>query len=125
MVPDSDGFVLGVLSSSMFIAWMRAIGGRIKSDLRFSNTFVYNSFPLPPVSKQTSAALADAARLVTDARTRYAGRSLSSLYEPNEMPSDLVAAHDAVDVVVDDVFGAHKGITEVDRQRLLFSDYAR
>lgn len=33
LAPDPDGFVLGVLSSSMFIAWMRAIGGRIKSDL--------------------------------------------------------------------------------------------
>lgn len=47
---DVDGFALGVLSSSMFIAWMRAIGGRIKSDLRFSNTFVYNTFPLAPTT---------------------------------------------------------------------------
>jgi hypothetical protein len=125
MVADPNGFAFGVLSSSMFIAWMRAIGGRIKSDLRFSNTFVYNSFPLPPFSKEASGALVDAARLVADTRARYPGRSISSLYEPNEMPSDLVAAHDAVDVVVDGVFGVERGISEDDRQQLLFSLYGK
>ena len=35
---DPDGIAFAVISSSAFIAWQRAVGGRIKSDLRFSNT---------------------------------------------------------------------------------------
>jgi hypothetical protein len=36
LIPDPDGFALGILSSSMFMSWQRAIGGRIGSRLRFS-----------------------------------------------------------------------------------------
>ena len=49
-VVDPDGFVFPILSSAMFTAWLRTIGGRIKSDLRFSGPMVYNTFPLPWLS---------------------------------------------------------------------------
>src|SRR5699024_3394384 len=34
-IEDPDGLQFALLSSSLFIAWQKAIGGRIKSDLRF------------------------------------------------------------------------------------------
>ncbi|HRE02809.1 MAG TPA: hypothetical protein PLV68_16025, partial [Ilumatobacteraceae bacterium] len=54
---------------------------------------------------------------------KYPDRSLSSLYEPDAMPKDLVAAHDQVDEVIDGLFGAVQDISEDDRQRLLFRMY--
>src|SRR5699024_445182 len=35
---DPDGLLFGLISSSMFITWQRAVGGRLKSDLNFANT---------------------------------------------------------------------------------------
>lgn len=105
LVPDAGGLAFGVLSSSMFIAWMRAVGGRIKSDLRFSATFTYNTFPLPDLSATARAAIAEAARTIVAARTAHPGMALADLYDPGRSPADLRAAHDRVDAAVDALFG--------------------
>ncbi|MGH3825837.1 MAG: type IIL restriction-modification enzyme MmeI [Pseudonocardiaceae bacterium] len=124
MAPDPDGLVLGILSSTMFIEWMRAIGGRIKSDLRFSNTFVYNSFPLPTLTDLQREALICAATEIIRTRGKYPAWSLAALYEPGDTPTDLLQAHLQVDRVVDMVFGAHPDMTSDDRQCLLFRWHA-
>lgn len=124
LAPDSDGFILGVLSSSMFMAWLRAIGGRIKSDLRFSNTFVYNTFPLPQIADSQRKAVAAAATRIVTSRDRHPGSSLADLYAPGSMPSDLVAAHEDLDRVIDQLFDVVGAIGETVRQQLLFRRYA-
>jgi len=124
MTDDPDGFGLGVLSSTMFILWMRAIGGRIKSDLRFSNTFVYNSFPLPELTAQQRAALIAAAEQLVRARGEFPGKSLADLYEPGRIPEPVLAAHAAIDKVVDAAFGVKEGASVEDRQRLMLRRYA-
>ncbi|WP_152191153.1 class I SAM-dependent DNA methyltransferase [Georgenia satyanarayanai] len=125
MVADPDGFVLGVLSSSMFIAWMRAIGGRIKSDLRFSNTFTYNTFPLPPLSDRQRGAVVAAAQGIVDARSQHLSASLADLYAPDGIPADLLEAHAELDRVMDRIFDLKPGATEDDRQKHLFRRYAK
>ena len=47
IVPNATLFTFGVLTSSVHMAWVRAIGGRMKSDYRYSNKIVYNNFPWP------------------------------------------------------------------------------
>ena len=47
IVPNATLFNFGVLTSSVHMAWVRAIGGRMKSDYRYSNKIVYNNFPWP------------------------------------------------------------------------------
>ncbi|MDY5829165.1 type IIL restriction-modification enzyme MmeI [Corynebacterium sp. LK2536] len=41
------------MSSSMFIIWQRTVGGRIKSDYRFSSTLTWNTFPVPELDEAT------------------------------------------------------------------------
>lgn len=125
MVEDADGFALSVLSSSMFILWMRGIGGRIKSDLRFSNTFVYNSFPLPPISDHRRRALVDAAAQLVAARAEFPDESLADLYEVDQVPESIRHAHAAIDAVVDAVFGVQAGATVEARQRLMLRRYSK
>jgi hypothetical protein len=124
MVEDPDGFALGILSSTMFILWMRAIGGRLESRLRFSNTFVYNSFPLPTLSDQRRSALVRAAAQLTAARAQFPGKSLADLYEPGRLPEPVLEAHVEIDKIVDAVFGVKEGATVEDRQRLMLRRYA-
>ncbi|HZK37066.1 MAG TPA: DNA methyltransferase [Aeromicrobium sp.] len=104
LVPDPDGFVLGILSSSMFIAWMRAIGGRLESRLRFSNTFTYNTFPFPSLTARQKTQIVAAASGIISAREAHPGASLATLYETGSMPNDLAKAHKALDQVVDNIF---------------------
>ncbi|MDX1878960.1 DNA methyltransferase [Mycolicibacterium sp. 141076] len=125
LAADEDGFILGVLSSSMFIAWMRAIGGRIKSDLRFSNTFVYNTFPMPYISEQQRRVVTAAAAQIIASRENHPGMSLANLYEPDRTPNDVLEAHKTLDKAIDAIFGVSGALDAATRQQLLFKRYAQ
>lgn len=124
LIPDPDGFALAILSSSMFMVWQKAIGGRLESRLRFSKTFTYNTFPLPTLSKKNYAAMCSAAAGILTARAAHHGWSLAQIYESDAIPDDVVAAHLALDDVLDSTFVRANLETEAARQRTLFRAYA-
>ena len=125
LVADADGFAFSVLSSSMFIAWMRAVGGRIKSDPRFSG-FTYNTFPLPPLSPSSRKAVIAAGETLLSVRALHPGLALADMYDPLAMPVDVLKAHRALDGAVDKAFGTKAKLeTMIDRQRFLLRTYAR
>ncbi|MEV0028984.1 DNA methyltransferase [Nocardia sp. NPDC050793] len=123
LIPDPDGFALAILSSSMFMVWQKAIGGRIKSDLRFSKTFTYNTFPLPHATDRQRLMITDAAAGIITARESHPGTSLAKLYDPLVMPDDLLKAHSVLDSAVDELFGNGNMTTESSRQEILFRSY--
>ena len=124
LVPDNDGLAFAVIESSMFMIWQDAIGGRIKSDCRFSNTIVWNNLPLPQLSDELRQKVIDAGRGVIDARAGHEGQSLADLYDPDFMPADLRKAHQRLDKVVDAAFGAKKPCSSNDeRLQVLFDRY--
>ncbi|MFJ6228610.1 class I SAM-dependent DNA methyltransferase [Pseudarthrobacter sp. NPDC092184] len=123
---DPDGYGLGILSSSMFIAWMKAIGGRLETRLRFSSTYTYNTFPMPAATQKQRDAVVAAAQLVIKARENHPGVCLADLYNPLAMPLELVKAHQAVDRAVDKIFRTEAPLSTVeDRQKVLFRSYAK
>jgi hypothetical protein len=123
--PDDDGFLFALISSSLFMAWQRMVGGRLKSDYRFSNTIVWNNFPLGTIDPGARKAIIEAGSKVLDARANHPGMSLETLYDPRAMPADLVAAHLELDTEVDAFFGIAADAPELDRQRLLLERYDR
>lgn len=123
--PDPDGYLFGLISSSMFLAWQKAVGGRIKSDLRFSNTLVWNNFPLPTVSEDLKGSIIDAGKNVLAARDLHPERSLAEHYNPLAMDPSLLKAHAQLDRAVDRAFNVRKKLTaDNERQAFLFSQYA-
>ncbi|GAA0984653.1 hypothetical protein ENKNEFLB_02083 [Nocardioides aquaticus] len=123
--PDPDGFGFGVISSAMFITWQKTVGGRLKSDPRFAGTTTWNTLPLPPVKDSVRQEVIAAGAAVLAERAKHPGRSLAGLYNPLAMDRDLLAAHRALDKVVDRAFGAgRRNLAEVDRQEVLFGRYA-
>lgn len=123
---DPDGLLFGVVSSSMFIAWQKAVGGRLKSDPSFSNTIVWNNFPVPELSDKRRASIIKAGKKVLEARELHPERSLAEHYNPLAMAPELVKAHDALDREVDKAFGAPRKLTnERQRLELLFENYRR
>lgn len=122
---DPDGFLFGVISSSMFITWQRAVDGQLKSDLRFSNTLVWNNLPLPAVEPELREKIIEAGKGVIAARELHPERSLAEHYNPLAMSPALLKAHAALDRVVDKAFGAKKPLhSNEERLTLLFERYA-
>lgn len=125
VLADPDGLQFGLISSSMFIEWQRTIGGRIKSDLRFSNTLTWNNFPVPALTDDQRERIIKAGKGVLEARAQHPERSLADHYNPLAMDPALIKAHDALDREVDKAFGAPRKLTtERQRQELLFENYA-
>ncbi|MDR0945213.1 MAG: class I SAM-dependent DNA methyltransferase [Bifidobacteriaceae bacterium] len=123
--PDPDGLAFAAISSSAFITWQRAVGGRIKSDLRFSNTLTWNTFPLPKLDEATRAKLIEAGQGVLDARALHPERSLADHYNPLAMDPALLKAHGRLDAVMDRALGAkHTCADNAERLTLLFRNYA-
>lgn len=124
--PDEDGFLFGVVSSSIFMAWQKAVGGRLKSDPSFSNTVVWNNFPLPPISHETRTKIIEAGGGVLEARKLLPERSLAEAYNPLTIDPRLKEAHDRLDAVMDIAMGAPNALAnERERLELLFAQYAK
>ena len=121
---DPDGFLFAIISSSMFMSWQKLVGGRLKSDLNFSNKIVWNTLPLPEVSNKQRAAIIAAGQGVLAARAEQPGVSLADMYNPLAMSPSLLKAHRVLDRAVDRAFGAKKAL-ETNEQRLaiLFKRY--
>ena len=112
--------LLGLLSSSMHMTWLRRIGGRLGAGLRYSKGMVYDTFPVPPSGLD---ALGDAAQGVLDARSRHHGSNLADLYDPDAMPADLRRAHRALDRRADRLYRREPFMTDMDRLEFLLGRY--
>lgn len=123
-IPNATLYQFGVLSSSAHNAWMRTVAGRMKSDYRYSVKIVYNNFPWPvkPNEKQRQT-IEIAAQAILDTRARYPDSTLAQLYNLASMPSDLVAAHTALDRAVDAAYGYKGGPADSSRVQYLFDRY--
>ena len=93
-----------LLTSAMHMSWLRHIGGRLKSDYRYSVGLVYNTFPLPPSGRQALVGLESLAKAVLAARAEHAGASLSDLYDAEFTPPALRRAHQRLDRAVDRLY---------------------
>ncbi len=122
-VPNATLFHFGVLCSTMHMAWMRAVCGRLESRYSYSNTIVYNNFPWPEPTEKQQAAIETAAQAVLDTRAQYPSATLADLYDPLTMPPDLVKAHQTLDKAVDAAYGKTGFKTEAERVAFLFERY--
>lgn len=105
VIPNATLYEFGVLSSLMHNAWIKQIAGRIKSDYRYGAGLVYNNFVWPDPTPEQKQAIEQAAQTVLDVREAHSAKSLADLYDPAKMPSDLLAAHKALDKAVEEAYG--------------------
>ena len=118
VLPNATLFHFGILNSIFHNAWIHYIGGRFKSDYRYSAGIVYNNFPWPECSDAQRGKIEQAAQAVLDARAQFPQSSLADLYDPLTMPHTLVKAHQALDRAVDACY--HKAAFASDAQRVEF-----
>ncbi len=113
---DADLWHFGLLTSAMHMAWMRQIGGRLKSDYRYSIGIVYNTFPWPDANDTQRARIKTLAEGVLEARRQFPSSTLADLYDSDVMPVQLRKAHRVLDGAVDKLYrsGAFAG----DRERV-------
>lgn len=123
IIPDASLYHFGILTSTMHMAWTRAVCGRLKSDYRYSNKLVYNNYPWPDATEAQQEKIAELAQGVLDARALYSDSSLADLYDPLTMPPELVAAHRKLDAAVEKAYG-RRFKDDAERVAYLFEKYS-
>jgi hypothetical protein len=123
VVPDASLLHFGVVSSSMHMAWTKAVCGRLKSDFRYSKDLVYNNFIWPTATAAQVRQIESSAQQILDARALHSDATLADLYDPLAMPDNLRKAHRENDRAVDAAYGRRKFATEAERVGFLFELY--
>ncbi len=125
LIPNASLYHLGILTSSVHMAWVRSVCGRLEMRYRYSANLVYNNFPWPQVDDDLKSKIEAAAQTILDTRAKYADCSLADLYDPNLMPDDLRDAHNANDRAVMKAYGFKSSMTEPEIVAELFKLYQK
>lgn len=139
LIPNAGLYHYGVLQSEFHNAWMRRVGGRLKSDYRYSGGVVYNNFIWPggtktsldiPVEEavplNTRQRIEDCAQAVLNARGAHPDSTLADMYDPNNdyQYPDLIEAHNMLDTAVEAAYGVRFGGDEKEIVSHLFTLYS-
>ena len=123
LIPDADLYTFGVMTSSVHMAWMRVVCGRLEMRYRYSAKIVYNNFPWPKVSENQKSKIEGTSRAILDARQAYPDATMADLYGNLILFPELLKAHRANDAAVLEAYGFPKDATESDIVALLFKMY--
>ena len=125
-IPNGTLYHFGVLMSTIHMAWVKSVCGRLESRFRYSKDIVYNNYPWPenPNDKQTKAIEA-AAQKILDARLQFPSSSLADLYDTLTMPPVLIKAHNELDKAVDLAYRPQPFTSEAKRMEFLFELYEK
>jgi hypothetical protein len=128
MIPGASLFHFGIMSSTMHMAWMRVVAGRLESRFSYAPA-VYNNFPWTEVTAEQKASVEQAAQAVLDARSVFLppnGEStLADLYDPTSMPPALAKAHADLDRAVEKCYRKEPFDSDRERVEFLFALYEK
>lgn len=113
-----------VLSKTNFI-WNFTVSGKMKTDVRYSNTLGWNAFPLPNLTEQDKAGLTRTAENILLAREAHFPATIADLYDPEAMPDDLRRAHDENDEVLERIYIGRRFRNDTERLEKLFDLYTK
>ncbi|MPM84820.1 hypothetical protein SDC9_131896 [bioreactor metagenome] len=114
IIPNGTLYHFGILTSQIHMAWARTVCGRLKSDLRYSGSVVYNNFPWPKVTNEQCSDIETLAQNILNARSKYSQNTLAELYDKDSMSSftELIVAHENLDRAVMKLYDFQEDTTE-------------
>ena len=104
-IPNCDLYTFGTLTSSIHMAWVRTVAGRLEMRYSYGTTTVYNTFPWCEPTKSARRAIEASALRILDVRAKYSDATLADLYDELSMPKDLRDAHKKNDRAVAQAYG--------------------
>lgn len=125
VIGTNDMSLFGILTSAMHMVWVKTVGGRLKTDYRYSAQLCYNTFPFPKISAAKKKEIADAAEDILVTREFHVGKTLAELYDPEKMPQDLLEVHEKLDDIVESCYPGYPFANDEARLECLFRMYEK
>lgn len=122
---DAPLWNLAVLSSRIFLGWVGTIGGKLETRYRFTNTVVWNTFPIPHLTEQSKTELTACAEAILLAREAHFPATIADLYDTEGMPENLRMAHERNDEVLERIYIGRRFKNDTERLEKLFDMYTK
>ena len=123
IVATEEPWLFGVLHSKMHMMWVDAVGGKLKTDYRYSAKLCYNTFPFPTLSEKKKETINQYVFAILDERAKYPEKTMAWLYNPETMPSELKQAHKELDLAIEQIYRLAPFNSDEERLEYLFKLY--
>lgn len=124
IVYNAPIWLIGIIGSRMHNIWLREVGGKLKTDYRYSAGLVYNTFPIPELSEARKNMLEEAVFEMLDVREEEGG-TLAELYGGANKPMNerLRQAHEKIDGIVERAYQQKPFESDEERLSVLLNLY--
>ena len=122
---NAEKWLFALLTSKMHNLWVATVGGRLKTDYRYSATLCYNTFPFPKLTTLDKKVLEDLAQNILDIRDQNFDMTLGEMYNPETMPEDLRRTHAELDLAVERIYRSEPFLSDEERLEHLFRLYSK
>ncbi len=114
-----------IIASTLHKVWAETIAGRLGDGIRYGNTVVYNTFPVPLLTEQNKVDLTACAEDILLAREAHFPATIADLYDPETMPENLRRAHERNDEVLERIYIGRRFKNDTERLEKLFELYTK
>jgi len=123
VIYNAESYLFSVISSRMHIVWVKAVAGRLKTDMQYSNTLCYNTYTFPKIPEIQKKELENCVFKILEERERHSEKTLAQLYDPDKMPEGLREAHRQNDLAVERCYRLKPFESDEERLEYLFKLY--
>lgn len=120
---NAETWIFGILTSRLHMVWVKNVGGRLKSDYRYSASLCYNTFPFIKLSKKQKIEIEGMVFKILEVRENFAEKNLAYLYNKETMPKQLLDAHVELDRFVESCYRVRPFENDEERLQFLFKLY--
>ncbi|KQY26209.1 class I SAM-dependent DNA methyltransferase [Rhizobium sp. Root482] len=122
---DAPLWNMALIASRLHWVWIGAVCVRLEMRFSYSNTLGWNTFPVPTLTDKNKADLTRCAEDILLAREAHFPATIADLYDPDNMPPDLKAAHERNDDVLEGVYIGRRFRNDTERLEKLFELYTK
>lgn len=120
---DAPLWNMALIASRLHWVWIGTVCVRMRTDFSYSNTLGWNTFPVPNLTEKNKTDLTQCAENILLARQAHFPATIADLYEPENMPENLSAAHDRNDEVLERIYIGRRFKNDTERLEKLFELY--
>jgi hypothetical protein len=82
--------------------WVKNVGGKLKSDIRYSSQLCYNTFPINTLNQNYIKKMEDLSFRILEEREKYSEMTINQLYN-DRMPLNLKKIHQDNDILIQEI----------------------
>jgi hypothetical protein len=122
---DAPLWNMALIASRLHWVWIGTVCVRLEMRFSYSNTLGWNTFPVPLLTEQNKADLTRCAEDILLARESHFPATIADLYDPDDMPDNLRAAHAHNDEVLERIYIGRRFKNDTERLEKLFELYTK